>query len=114
MVSIPGVSDVAQALAATEAGADILKIFPANQVSSAALAGIVRVVSYPAVAKPVIVAGGIQAGNLAAYSGAGATGFAVGKTLFEPQMSKSDVYIRARRIIQEARSLRWAQDDLIS
>lgn len=114
MVSIPGVSNVAQALAAIDAGADILKVFPANQVSSATLAEIVQVVSSPTVAKPVIVAGGIEAGALAAYSRAGVTGFAVGKTLVEPHMSKSDVYIRARRIIQETRSLRWAQNDLIS
>lgn len=105
LISIPGVSTSAQASAAVEAGGDILKVFPATKVSPATFGAIVASLSPAAV--PVIAAGGIEVEDLEAYSNSGASGFAVGKTVFNSEMSPAGVNVKARRFIAEKNRLRW-------
>lgn len=104
LVSIPGVSTPAQATAAVEAGGDILKIFPVTSISPAVLRGIVKSMDSTV---PFIVAGGIEVEDLEAYSNCGASGFAVGRTLFKPLMSPVDIEAKAMRFIRGGIRLHW-------
>lgn len=105
MLSIPGVSTESQATEAVAAGGDILKVFPANKISPATTQRIVNV-SYDT---PVIVAGGVEVVDLKSFSSAGVAGFAVGRTLFTPDMTSSGLKVKAERFMRAARTLSWAQ-----
>lgn len=104
LISIPGVSTVAQAVAAVEAGGDIIKIFPATDLSLAVIQNIAGCIP-PDV--PFVVAGGVEAEQLDAYYEAGASGFAVGRTLLRPGMSLVELKARARRFVRRGSGLRW-------
>lgn len=107
MLSMPGVSTEFQATAAIAAGGDILKVFPASKISPATTKRIVDVSSD----LPVIVAGGVEVVNLKSFSSAGVAGFAVGRTLFTPDMTSSGVKVKAESFMRAARILPWAQRD---
>lgn len=104
LISVPGVSTVAQAVAAVEAGGDILKIFPAMDLS---LASIQQIAGYIPSDVPFVVAGGIEVEQLDAYCEVGASGFAVGRTLFKPGMSLVELKAKARRFVRRGSGLRW-------
>ena len=104
LISIPGVSTAAQAVAAVEAGGDILKIFPATSLSSAAIESIAGCIPSDV---PFVVAGGIEVEQLDAHCDAGASGFAVGRTLFKPGMSLVELKAKARRFARRGSRLRW-------
>lgn len=106
MVSIPGVSTLAQAREAAQAGGDILKAFPSTDVSAEYLRSIVESVS-PRI--PVIISGGVEVGQLEAYSTSGAAGFAVGRTLFEPEMTSAEIGAIARCFVNSGRRVPWSR-----
>lgn len=106
MISIPGVSTPAQARGAVQAGGDVVKAFPAKDVSTGDFRSIVG--SVPS-STPVIISGGVEVGQLEEYSGSGACGFAVGRTLFEPEMTSAEIETKACRFIAGGRRLRWAR-----
>ena len=105
LISIPGVSTVAQAVTAVEAGGDIIKIFPATSLSSSTIQNIAGCIPSDV---PFVVAGGIEVEQLDAHSNAGASGFAVGRTLFKPGMSLIKLEAKARRFVRRGRRLRWS------
>lgn len=105
MLSIPGVATEAQALAAIAAGGDILKVFPARTIPLTTVNNIVDVSS----SVPVIVAGGVEVADLKKFSSAGATGFAVGRTLYTPDLSLVAVRSRASSFIREGNLLPWRE-----
>ncbi|CAM9194520.1 unnamed protein product, partial [Hapterophycus canaliculatus] len=96
MVSIPGVSTPAQAVLALQAGGDILKVFPSTSVSTKDFGDIVDSVS-PTI--PVVISGGVEPEQLEGFAGSGASGFAVGRTLFEPEITLADLSRKARRFL---------------
>lgn len=96
MISIPGVSTPVQALEAVQAGGDILKAFPAKNVSTSDFRNIVGSVSSTT---PVIISGGVEVDQMEAYFDSGASGFAVGRTLFGPEMSLAELEAKARCFI---------------
>ena len=106
MISIPGVSTPAQARGAVLAGGDVVKAFPAKDVSTDDFRNIVG--SVPSNV-PVIISGGLGIGQLEAYSSSGACGFAVGRTLFEPDMTSSEIEAKAVCFISGGSRLRWAR-----
>lgn len=108
MVSIPGVSTPAQAVLALEAGGDILKVFPSTNVSPKDFREIVDSVS-PTI--PVVISGGVNPEQLEAYSVSGASGFAVGRTLFEPEMKLANLSAKARCFLDAASRIRWPTHD---
>lgn len=108
MVSIPGVSTPAQAALALQAGGDILKAFPSKSVSTKDLREIVDSIS-PTV--PVVISGGVEPEHLDAYSRSGASGFAVGRTLFDPEITLPDLSAKARRFFDAAGRIRWPPHD---
>jgi len=81
LVCVPGVSTPTEAFAALAAGADGLKMFPAEALPPGALKAWRAVLPRDAL---VFAVGGIRPDNMAPYWTAGATGFGTGSNLFAP------------------------------
>jgi len=97
MVCVPGVATPTEAFAALAAGADGLKLFPADQVTPAGLKAWRAVLPAAATVLPV---GGIAPGNMAAWVAAGAQGFGIGAALYAPGVDADEVASRARAFAQ--------------
>jgi 2-dehydro-3-deoxyphosphogalactonate aldolase len=91
--SYPGVFTPSECFAALAAGADALKIFPAGMMGTAGLAAI-RAVLPPAT--EVYAVGGVGPRDFAAWREAGADGFGLGGSLFQPGWSTARVAEAAR------------------
>jgi 2-dehydro-3-deoxyphosphogalactonate aldolase len=96
MVAIPGVATPTEAFAALAAGADAIKLFPAEMISPAAVKAMRAVLPKDALLIPV---GGISAANIAAYVKAGANGFGIGSSLYSPGKAISDLQRDATDLI---------------
>ena len=94
---LPGVSTPTEAFAALDAGADALKIFPAELIGPRVLKAWRAVLPKDLALLPV---GGIEPGNMAAYVAAGANGFGIGGALYAPGRSPSDTATRAQAFAQ--------------
>lgn len=81
LVCIPGVATPTEAFAALAAGADALKMFPAEALPPAALRAWRAVLPKAAL---VFAVGGMRPDNLAPYWEAGADGFGTGSNLYKP------------------------------
>jgi 2-dehydro-3-deoxyphosphogalactonate aldolase len=84
----PGIMTPTEAFAALAAGADGLKLFPAEMIPPVAVKAL-RAVLDPAVR--LIPVGGIGANNIGAYWQAGANGFGIGSSLYKPGKTLADV-----------------------
>jgi 2-dehydro-3-deoxyphosphogalactonate aldolase len=96
MISLPGVITPSEAFAALEAGANGLKLFPAEMISP----GVVK--AWRAVLPPSVLllpVGGIGSVHMAAWRAAGASGFGIGSALYKPGMGPADVAQNARLFI---------------
>jgi 2-dehydro-3-deoxyphosphogalactonate aldolase len=96
MRTVPGVFTASEAFAAWRAGADALKIFPAEAMTHSGLTGLTTVLP-PGL--PLWPVGGIVPDNIAAWRRAGATGFGLGGGLFKPELSVLEVASRARAYV---------------
>ena len=96
-LSLSGVFTATEAFAALAAGADALKLFPAEAASPAVLKALLAVL--PA-GTPVLPVGGIQPEVLASWRAVGATGFGIGAALYQPGRSPDEVRRRARRFVE--------------
>jgi 2-dehydro-3-deoxyphosphogalactonate aldolase len=88
LACVPGVATPTEAFAALAAGADGLKMFPAEALPPAALK------AWRAVLPPrtlLFAVGGIRPDNMAPYWAAGADGFGTGSNLYKPGASLADV-----------------------
>lgn len=81
LVSAPGVATPSEAFAALEAGAHMLKLFPAEQCGPAVVKAWRAVFPQDCRLVPV---GGITPDNMAAFVQAGAAGFGLGSALYRP------------------------------
>ena len=81
MVCVPGVATPTEAFAALAAGADGLKMFPAEALPPAALRAWRAVLPKPTL---VFAVGGMRPDNLLPYREAGADGFGTGSNLYKP------------------------------
>ena len=81
MVAVPGFFTPTEAFAMLAAGADGLKLFPAEAASPAVLKAMRAVLPPNTVVLPV---GGIDAGNIPAWRAAGAAGFGIGSSIYKP------------------------------
>ncbi|WP_153102032.1 2-dehydro-3-deoxy-6-phosphogalactonate aldolase [Paraburkholderia hayleyella] len=93
LVAIPGVATPTEAFAALAAGADALKLFPAEQLGPSTLKAW-RAVLHPSTA--LLPVGGITPGHLADFVAAGASGFGLGSALYTPGLDAAEVAARAR------------------
>lgn len=101
MVVLPGVATPTEAFAALAAGADGLKLFPAEVLPPAVVKAWRAVL--PA-GTPLMPVGGITPENMAPYSAAGADGFGLGSALYTPGLPASEVAQRAQRFVAALRS----------
>ncbi|GFM89638.1 2-dehydro-3-deoxy-6-phosphogalactonate aldolase [Pseudomonas cichorii] len=92
----PGVATPTEAFAALAEGADVLKLFPAEQMSPAVVKAWLAVLPAGTVLLPV---GGITPENMKVFLDAGVKGFGLGSGLFKPGMSAADVELRAKAYV---------------
>jgi len=102
LLCVPGVATPTEAFAALAAGADALKLFPAEQSAPAVLKAWRAVLPR---AVPVLPVGGIAPDNMAPWVAAGAAGFGIGSALYAPGRSVDDTSQRARAFAQAWRNL---------
>ena len=102
MVCMPGVVTPTEAFAALAAGADALKIFPAELVTPAILKAVRVVLPKGTRLLPV---GGITPENMSSYVEAGAAGFGLGSALYKPGMTAAQVTVTAARFVAGWRAL---------
>ena len=88
LVCLPGVATTTEAFAALAAGADGLKMFPAEQLSPAVLKAWRAVLPKDTLVFPV---GGIRPDTMAPYWAVGANGFGTGSNLYQPGASATTV-----------------------
>jgi 2-dehydro-3-deoxyphosphogalactonate aldolase len=99
---VPGVATPTEALGALAAGADALKMFPAEALPPAVVKAWRAVLPKETWLLPV---GGITPGAIAAYLAAGANGFGLGSALYRPGLSPSEVARRAGAFARAWRDL---------
>lgn len=92
LVSIPGAVTPTECLAALDAGADALKLFPGELVPPPALRGLRTVVPDGTMFIPT---GGITHDALKAYKAAGASGFGVATGFYTRGLTADQVHARA-------------------
>ena len=98
LTSIPGIMTPTEAMNAIRAGADALKLFPAEIIGSAGLRAMAAVLPKPALLLPV---GGITPEFMGAYVEAGAAGFGIGSALYSRGLradvvrKRAEVFVRA-------------------
>ncbi len=103
LVCTPGGAPPTEAFAAVRAGADAIKIFPAEAVPPAVVKAWRAVLPKDAIVLPV---GGIKPDTMKAYVEAGADGFGLGSALFTPAMSVENIGRNARDFAAAWRALR--------
>ena len=97
LVAVPGFATPTEAFAMIEAGADGLKLFPAEASGPTVLKAMRAVLPKDV---PVLPVGGISPEKMAGYFEAGANGFGLGSTLYKPGLSAGEVGENARRFIE--------------
>jgi 2-dehydro-3-deoxyphosphogalactonate aldolase len=99
---VPGIATPSEAFAALKAGADGLKLFPA-EVMPPAFVKAIRAVLPPDV--PLMPVGGIDTTSMAGYAAAGASGFGIGSALYAPGMDAGEVGRRAHAFVEAWRAI---------
>jgi len=95
LIAVPGFFTPAEAFAMLAAGADALKLFPAEAGSPAVLRALRAVLPTNTMVLPV---GGIDAGNIPAWHAAGAAGFGIGSAIYRPGDTAETVAATARAL----------------
>ncbi len=93
---LPGVATPTEAFRALKAGADGLKMFPAELLQPPILKAWRAVLPKSVGLYPV---GGITPANMAAYVQAGAAGFGLGSALYKPGMTAAEIAKTARAMV---------------
>ena len=101
MICVPGVATATEAFAALAAGADALKLFPAEQITPPVVKALRAVVPHSVRLLPV---GGITPDTMQPYRAAGAAGFGLGSALYSPGLPVAELAARAARFAQA-----WAE-----
>jgi 2-dehydro-3-deoxyphosphogalactonate aldolase len=96
LLCMPGVATPTEAFASLKAGADALKLFPAEIVTPAALRAM-RAVLPPATR--LLPVGGITPGSMKPYREAGAAGFGLGSSLYRAGMPVEELDRRANAFV---------------
>ncbi len=96
MIACPGFSTPTEAFACLAAGADALKLFPAEATTPAVLRAIRAVLPSQTMVLPV---GGITPDNMKAWIEAGAAGFGIGSSIFKPGDTAAIVATKTRALL---------------
>lgn len=92
LTSLPGAATPSEAFTALTAGADGIKMFPAETLPPAAVKAWRAVMPRGTLLLPV---GGISSANIQAYRAAGADGFGIGSALYRPGRPAADMHREA-------------------
>ncbi len=92
MAAMPGFFTPAEAFSLLDAGADALKLFPAEGGSPAMLRALRAVLPPGTMVLPV---GGMDAGTMGVWREAGAAGFGIGSAIYRPGDSAGEVAAKA-------------------
>jgi 2-dehydro-3-deoxyphosphogalactonate aldolase len=103
LFAVPGFATPTEAFSALDAGADALKLFPAEAAPPAVLKAM-RAVLPPTV--PILPVGGIRPETMAGYWEAGAAGFGLGSALYKPGDAPATVRAKAVAFRQAIDALR--------
>jgi 2-dehydro-3-deoxyphosphogalactonate aldolase len=101
MLACPGMFTPTEAFAMLAAGADALKLFPAEAASPAVLRAMRAVLPAGTAVLPV---GGIDAGAMLPWREAGAAGFGIGSSIYKPGDSAARVGEKALALIAALRN----------
>lgn len=96
LVAAPGYFTPSEAFAALAAGAQVLKLFPAEGASASVVKAQRAVLPRDV---PLIVVGGVKPDNMAQWRDAGANGFGLGSGLYRPGQSADEVAGQARAYV---------------
>lgn len=98
-VALPGIATPSEAFTALKAGADGLKLFPAEALPPKVLKAMLAVVPTDTLFLPV---GGITVETIPEYWQAGARGFGLGSALFKPGKPLAEIKTSARDFTRAA------------
>lgn len=101
----PGVATPTEAFAALAEGADVLKMFPAEQMGPAVVKAWLAVLPAGTLLIPV---GGITPDNMQVFLDAGVAGFGLGSGLFKPGLTPQEVAVRAKAYMNAWNTQRYA------
>ncbi len=96
MLALPGIGTATEAFAMLRAGADGVKIFPADVTGPRMVSALRAVLPKDTTIVPV---GGIDQSNIAIWQNAGVDGYGIGSALYEPGKSMADVGASAADIM---------------
>lgn len=102
LIALPGIATPTEAFQALAAGAHGLKLFPAEMIPPAAVKAIKSILPADT---PLFPVGGIQPHNMAAYVAAGATGFGIGGSLYQPGIDETAMRRAAEAFMIARRNL---------
>lgn len=106
MIALPGVATPTEAFRALDAGAQALKLFPAEMIPPAAVKALRSILPADV---PLLPVGGIQPHSMAPYVAAGASGFGIGGALYYPRVDEAtlqhsaEAFMTARTELLHAR-----------
>jgi len=96
MVAMPGFLTPAEAFALLDAGADALKLFPAEAGGPAMLRALRAVLPE---GLPLLPVGGVDAASIPAWGAAGAAGYGCGSAIYKPGDTPETVTAKARALL---------------
>ncbi len=97
MIPLPGVFTPTEAFAAIKAGANHLKLFPAEAASPATIKAWKAVLPKHV---QLFAVGGVTPENMGDWLKAGASGFGIGSSLYKPGMKIADVAKSAHNLVE--------------
>jgi 2-dehydro-3-deoxyphosphogalactonate aldolase len=103
MASLPGFLTPTEAFAAIEAGADALKLFPAEMAPPPIVKAMRAVLPK---GTRLLVVGGVTPQTIPPYLAAGVDGFGVGSELYKPGRDADDVGLRAASLVAAVKRAR--------
>ncbi|GAB3482859.1 2-dehydro-3-deoxy-6-phosphogalactonate aldolase [Marinomonas epiphytica] len=109
LLALPGFLSPTEAFKALQAGADGLKLFPAEALPSTSVIKALRAVLPKDV--PLCPVGGVSPSNMAEYLQQGASGFGLGSALYRAGQEVQQTQVRAEAFITEL--ARYRQSDQI-
>ncbi len=101
LAALPGVMTPSEGFAALKAGADGLKLFPAEIIPPAVFK------AWRAVFPPdclMLAVGGVGVGNIRTYAEAGASGYGIGSALYRPGRPAAEIGALARALAAAAKT----------
>ena len=101
LVALPGVMTPSEGFAALKAGADGLKLFPAEIIPPAVFKAWRAVFPVDCL---LLAVGGVGVDNLKIYAQAGASGYGIGSALYKPGRSPAEIAPLARALVAVAKA----------